>query len=166
MSNHPTHHPGSAILEVLIAATVMALVVTAIAAAMTYSLRGASEARFREAGVSFGQNMIELLRRERKFLGWPAFLAALQPGTYCVNALDTLTLTHITGVPPLAGNYSGNCTDFVDTGYKVGFRRTLVITHDASSTPPTIKATVTIEWQDGTRTPEVILYQEFRKWDE
>lgn len=142
---------GQSIIEVLVATVVVALVMTAIAAALTSSLRNTTESKFRSYAVAHGQEAMEVFVRERSLLGWQQFQEAVISGQFCMNDLPTNSEAFITMPVGTCANgvaYSG--TNFV---------------REANVTvvsPDEIRVEVFVTWSDNGRDREVSLVQVFR----
>lgn len=64
---------GQSIIEILVATVVVGVIVTAVAIGVTYSVRNTAEIRYRETAVKLGSEVMELVSRERRRLGWTEF---------------------------------------------------------------------------------------------
>lgn len=155
---HPVSRRGSVLLEVIIATAIMGLVVTGVAVALTMSLHASTEAQYRELSNRYSSDLVEVLRKERKFLGWIAFTTQLSDGTYCVNDVST-TLAEITTYAVTCDHMSAPDPTTLGSG---SFTRELVIVQDPSN--ETLTATITVQWRDGIRTPDVTQTQVFYRW--
>lgn len=150
---HPHSQSGQTIIEVLIASVVVAMVLTAVAAALTVSVKNTAQSRYQEIARSRAQSGLELYRRERTALGWQAFREVVGDGTYCIDNLPSDTAEFAT----LA---QGDCT----TGTAVlgnTFTREARVTTNG---PDEIRVDVTSGWQDGILDKEVVLSQIFRRY--
>lgn len=147
---------GQTIIEVLIASVVVAMVLTAVAAALTVSVRNTAQSRSQEVARARAQGGLEVFRRERTALGWQAFRNALVSGaTYCINTLP------------------GNSTQFVamsqgacstgETAIGTTFTREAQVTIPNANE---VRVDVTSGWQDGTLDKEVVLSQVFRRYED
>jgi type II secretory pathway pseudopilin PulG len=146
---------GSTIIEVLIATLVVSMVMTAVAAVMTVSVKNTGQLRYRAAASSQAQSALEIFRRERNLLGWESFYAETPGGTYCLNTLPANTAAYVAlNLGSCSGTYShiGN-----------NFEREAIVTKGATD----VRVVIVVTWSDGTRTPapEVRLTQIFRKFN-
>ncbi|HEX7017378.1 MAG TPA: hypothetical protein VF209_00515 [Patescibacteria group bacterium] len=155
MPNKLSSQRGQSIIEVLIATLVVGLVMVAIAAVLTMSVKNTAEGRYRNVATSEGQQVLEIFRRERVRLGWSAFQTALIGGEYCLNSLpaadDELADT-------LAQNI-GVCEESYELGGTAFTRDVLV-----QKTADEVVVVVTVGWLDGDQPREVVLEQEFREY--
>lgn len=148
-----TAQRGSTIIELLIATMVVALVVTAVAAGMTVSIKNQAEAHYREVATTLGQDALDVFRKERGLLGFANFRGSLiNNQRYCVpsNALDLGDLT--LGAP---------CPKNIDVSGQ-DFAREAHVTF----APGIVRVVVTVSWfktNSSDRTVELI--QEFTEWN-
>lgn len=146
---------GSTIIEVLVVTTMITVVMTAIVAGLSFSVKNTAEARYREYAATEAQKAMEVFRRERVALGWERFTAAMSQvsGENCFNTLPE-SLTNLTT--------SGLCGDWY-TPISVGspFKREAFIT--ASGTE--VMVTVTVTWQSADDERQIEVFQEFKNTD-
>ncbi len=140
---------GSTLVELLIAMMIVGTIVTAVAAGVTSSVKNNAEARYREVATNLGQEVLEVMRKERSQLGWVHFYQALSGTQYCVPA----------GVRDVTGFLSGSsCTV---TEANTTFSRILSITKTGGNE---LSATVTVTWvRSPGNTSQITLTQEFRE---
>jgi Tfp pilus assembly protein PilV len=149
---------GQTVIEVLIATGVVALVMTAVAAAMTVSVKNTAESKYRSLAVKLNQESIELFRRERDRMGWESFREV-------VNA-DGVTVTYCLGsaLPTTSQSFidltnSAECNTFPQAG--TAYTREVVAT---VANPDLIELQATVSWADGTQTRSVIIDQDLQNW--
>jgi Tfp pilus assembly protein PilV len=142
---------GSTLIELIIAVMVVGLIVTAIASAVTYSIKNTSEAKFRQAAATLGQEAIEFIRSERARIGHYSLKNNLPPGSYCFNNIPN----NLGSIPP-----SGACgTNYFNyAGHS--FKRDVVVSNPDGEDK--IRVVVTVVWRDGGSERKVELIQEFR----
>jgi Tfp pilus assembly protein PilV len=148
---------GQTIIEVIIAAGIVALVLTAVVAAVTSSVKNTALAKSKTVAVKFSQEGVEFFRNQRAALGWEAFGKFFQDTgtTFCLASIPS-TISQLT---------AGACTthDYVDS--KSTFQRSAVITLSTSgSTITNIKVVVTVTWVDGSVTKTSTITQNFQQW--
>jgi Tfp pilus assembly protein PilV len=145
---------GSSLIEIIIATGVMALVLTAIVAGMTMSLKTTAQSEYRTQAVKRAQEALEIFRRERTLLGWDSFSSELvDSGTYCFQTLPA----------PRTPFLLGACTDdsnIVISG--VDFYRQAVVDIIAADS---LQVTVTVNWDNGDGPRNVEITQVFRQWE-
>jgi type II secretory pathway pseudopilin PulG len=147
------HSFGQTLIEVLIATAVVGLVITAVAAGMTYSIKSTSNSQYRTLATEESQQVIEFLRRERSQIGWESFVEQLPSGQYCVNELPN-------DADGLDGLVLGACSQKI---IKLGTewdRQLTVTTSNATS----FEYYVTITWKDGDQTREVQVDGDLKPW--
>lgn len=146
---------GSTIIELLIAVMVVGLITTAIANAVTYSIKNTGESRFRQVATTLGQQVIEDFRSQKNELGIINFSNTLTAGNNCYSDLDNPVV--------------GSCGDSaVISMAGADFKRDVLIGLGGSGTripddPYYITITVTVSWNDGTSTRDIELIQDFKQ---
>lgn len=143
---------GSTIIELLIAVMIVGLIITAVANAVTTSIKNTGESRFRQNATVLGQQVIEHLRTQKNELGMVNFKNSLTPGDYCYADINN----------PI----SGLCDAQVVTMAGAEFKRDVLVASGGTGTrvdPYYLNVTVTVSWQDGTETRSVELIQEFKQ---
>jgi len=139
---------GSTIIELLIALMVVGLVVTAVAAAGTYSIKNTGEARFRQVATTLGQEVIEKSKNEKSRLGFINFINVVGDNTYC---FDTVPADFETSLPA-----SGTCaSDDVVSLAGSDFIREVVFTTSVTE----VNVEVNISWDDSGSPRTVQLVQ-------
>lgn len=153
ISNHFKHQLGQTLIEVLIATAVVGLVITAVAAGLTYSIKSTSNSQYRTQATEEVQEVVEFLRRERTQAGWESFVEQLPSGEYCVNELPS----DEDGLPGLV---AGACsTQIVKLGTEWS-RQLTVNTSNAFS----FQYYITITWKDGDQTRELQVDGDLKPW--
>ncbi len=143
--------PGQTIVEVLIAVAVMALVLTAVAAVLSMSVKNSAETRFKAVATQKAQQAVEVYRRERKVLGWTNFIANVGNGTYCLNELPTNS-------DEFKALANGACGEGIaEAGTE--FTREALVSQPAANV---VRVVVTVSWQDGNRTRSVVVTQQLQ----
>ncbi len=149
---------GSSLVEIVIVTGVMGLVLTAIVAGLTLSLKTNAEAEYRAQAVKRSQNAMEVFRRERTVRGWDTFLASFTDGaTYCLAELPE----------PSAEFVSGECEDgqsIVVSG--IDFYREATIDIDTTTpSDPQVRVQINTTWDSGGGERNVELVQVFRQFN-
>lgn len=142
---------GQTIIEVLIAIMVVAMVMVTIAASLTLSVKNVAESKYRSLATSWGQEAMEVYRREKNVLGWQAFRDGVVSGIVCLNALPTSSENFIS----LPG---GECEQSL-TLSGAGFKRQALVT----VLPDRVRIEITVSWQSSNLTKSVQLIQELRE---
>jgi len=141
---------GQTIVEILVATAVVALVLTAVASGLTYSIKSASESKYRSVATSKAQEAVEVFRYQRSTLGWETFVEVLATGgAYCYNTLPT----------PEQFLSIGNSicdTGVADSGTE--FKRDVLVTVAGDENSVTVESTVS--WTDGTILRDVVVTQQ------
>jgi len=150
--------PGQTIIEVIIATGVVVLVMTAIMAGLTLSLKNTAQAKYKALASKLAQEGIEAFRRERDLLGFESFRAGLASQTYCLPSIPS----------QLSQFGAGTCGDadgITMTG--VTFFRQAEVVGATDNDPVVVEVSVT--WLDPTAANptgfhESIVTQEFQGW--
>jgi Tfp pilus assembly protein PilV len=143
---------GQSIIEVIIATLIVGMVLTAIAAGLTLSIKNTAQTQLRELSTNFAQEGLEVFRRERNMLGWTAFLEALGNETYCLNTFPKDSAA-FTSMP------TGECSSGTAIAGTTFTRNATVSILSADS----IQVQVTVEWQEADKTNSVEVYQVFQR---
>lgn len=150
------HQAGQTIIEILIATGVVGLVMTAVAAGLTLSVKNTSQSKYRALATREAQEVAELYRRERSRLGWESFQSGVAAGDICLGADLPADTTTFLALQP------GECT--TGENYVLGGasyqRQAFVEVVDATQ----VRITVTVSWIDGTQTRSVELVVELQEW--
>lgn len=148
-----TRNVGSTIIELLIAVMVVGLIITAVANAVTTSIKNTGESRFRENATVLGQQVIEYMHGRKNELGMVNFKNTYAAGNYCFITVES----------PISSACGAN--DLI-TLAGTSFKRNAVITSGGTGThasPYYLNIRVTVSWQDGTSTRDIELIQEFQQ---
>lgn len=139
--------PGQTVVEVLIATAVVAMVMTAVVAGLSLSVRNSAQSRYRAIASKMAQEGLEAYRLQRDRMGYRSFatgVATSGSGRYCLNNLPTTeedfsTLT------------AGACS----TGTEVAgtlIKREAVVEVGAGTPPGSIAVTIEVSWTDSSVT--------------
>lgn len=145
---------GQTIIEVLIATLVVGMVLTAVAATLTVSVKNTAQSRYQEVARARAQSGLELFRRERNKLGWQTFQASLVSGTYCINTLPDSSMAF----DALSPGACGNGVAVIGTDFTRDATVTVVSNDE-------VKVDVLVKWIDGVLNKEVKLTQVFRRYE-
>ncbi len=143
---------GSTMIELLIALMVVGLVVTAITLAGTYSIKNTSQARYKQVATALAQEVVEKSRSEENRLGFSAFVSLVGSNTFC---FDSLPDNYSTDLPSVGGCASNDTISLAGTD----FIREVSFASDNS----TIEVEITVFWQDGESTKQIIQKQQLVK---
>lgn len=158
-----TAQRGSTIIELLIAVMVVGLIVTAVASAVTYSIKNTGESRYRQVSTILGQQVVEFVRGEKNRLGITNLGIFNTTGItrdYCFSTLPSDLDTEPT---------QGQCTQSnVINMAGTNFTRDVSITSGGAGTrtpfdPYYLNIVVTVSWTDGTEIRQIELVQEFKQ---
>ena len=150
---------GSSLIEIIIATAVVGGILTAVATALTFSIKSTAEANYRSVATTKAQEAMEIFRRERTLLGWNDFYDAVNGDTYyCFNTLpDAGTLASVA---------EGRCNTSYTlqvAGVGTNFKRDIVV----STGSDLVTVTVTVSWKNPNnlaRDHKVEISQDIRRW--
>jgi type II secretory pathway pseudopilin PulG len=158
MKKKRTSQAGQTIIEVLIATGVVALVMTAVAAGLTLSVKNSSQSKYRTLATKMASESNELFRRERDRLGWESFYEVLQADgaltTYCID--ESLPVTTQDFVDLAVGSCGGG---FPLAGTSFERETTIELVN-----PDLVRVETDVTWIDGTQQRSVVLTQELQNW--
>lgn len=150
--------PGSSLIEIVVATGVMALVLTAIVAGLTLSLKTNADSKYRSQATKRAQEAMEVFRRERTLQGWDVFADGFVDGaTYCLKDLPA----------PKDAFTPGECTeaDVLVISSVEMFREAVVLIDTSDPNDPQVEVSVTVRWDSGSNQRDVSLVQGFRRWN-
>jgi type II secretory pathway pseudopilin PulG len=155
MVRHWRHlSPGQTLVEILIATAVVAVVLTAIATSLSFTVKNSAEARYRAVASSLAQEAVEVFRRERSVQGWEAFYAGLPASaTYCFNTLPTSPVVFTQGTGACGTTY------FSPSGTAVSFKREASLQKGANQ----VTITVVVSWEDTADWNDVTVTETLRE---
>lgn len=138
---------GQTILELVVALGVVSLVLTALVAAATSSLRFGQVGRLRGLGVKYAQEGIELSRKLRDRGTWSDFVAKSGSGTarWCLSGAGVWSQDTGDGCPLTVGN---------------PFWRTVTFTWS----DPIMEVTSEVSWGERVTPSVVTLVTNFTQW--
>ncbi|MEN8253101.1 MAG: hypothetical protein ABFQ62_01855 [Patescibacteria group bacterium] len=146
---------GASLIEVLVATTVVALVLTSIAASMTMSLKTSSESKYRSFANFYSQEAMEFFKRERVKMGWADFQATLLSFSPNICLMDLPA--DLLDIASFSSSCEGKDEEFVNNE----FTRTVSIRSEAADK---IVLTVTVNWYDGNDQKELSLDGVFKEY--
>lgn len=145
------NNAGSTLIEVLVAILIVGIVLTAIATALSFSIKNNAQAEYRQTASSIAQDAIELFRQQRGALGWTAFEASIaENATKCLSK----------GASTLSAMTSSCTGNYVNTSPPVTFNRTIK-RNDTTDNTKRVSIIVTVSWTDGNSTRNVEIPYDF-----
>ncbi len=143
---------ASTLVEVLIAVSIIALVLTAVSAMMTMSIKLANSNEQKQLALQKTQEALEFFRKERAVNSWHSFSNALvNDGVYCLSSLPE-------SVASMSAKL-GACTDEeVLEAAKYQFQREANISFNNANS---LKIIVEVFWQDNKKTKNLAIEQNF-----
>lgn len=138
---------GQTLLELVVAIGVVAIVITALVAAVTASLRYSQSTRLRSRGVKYAQEGLELSRKLRDTNTWSTFDSyANGSGSWCLDENGAWVVD----------TASGNCPVSVGNNF---WRRVHFVRND-----PIMEVTVSVSWGERNTPSSIELKTHFTQW--
>lgn len=146
---------ASTLIEVLVAVSIIALVMTAISAMMAMSIKLAESNEKKQLALQKAEEALEFFRKERSISSWSGFSTPLTDGAvYCINVLPE-SVASISA--QLGACAEGN---FMEAA-KYSFQRQAAISFNDINN---VKITVDMNWQDGEKAKDLSLDQNFENY--
>lgn len=125
---------GQSLIEVVVAVGMIGMLLVAILALITLSLKNSRLAKAKTQAVALAQEGVELMRTYRD-LSWTGLVAKADGNSYSL---------------PLNWTINNSLTDICPVTFNINnlFRRCLVL---SDATVNSVLLTVTVEWQEGNR---------------
>ncbi|MFH0943151.1 MAG: hypothetical protein V1810_03185 [Candidatus Beckwithbacteria bacterium] len=143
----PRKNPGQSLVEVIVAVGMMALLLTAVLALISLSVKNSRLAKDRTKAVGFAQEGVELIRTYRD-LSWTELLA--KAGSEYDLAKGWTVESSLSAICP----ETNNIDDF--------FKRCVRITDTGSNTATVI---VTVSWQEGSQRYNAVQQTSLSLWE-
>lgn len=146
---------GSTLIEVLVAVSIIALVLTSIGAMITMSIRLADSNEQKQLALQKAQEAIEFFRKERSINSWLRFSSNLNnSGVYCVSSLPV-------SIASMSAKL-GSCSDSdILEAAKYEFKRQAAINFNGSDS---LSVEIDINWIEGSKTKNLSLQQNFENY--
>lgn len=146
---------GSSLVEVLVAVSIIALVLTAVSSLIFASVKLAESNEIRQLALQKNEETLEYFRKERFLNSWNSFATNLQDGTtYCISTMPA----DLTGMAEKAGA----CAD--DNNFQAAsyyFQREVTVD---VLTADSINLIVGISWNSGGEEKVLSLEQVFERY--
>ncbi len=136
-----TLHQGNSLIEVVVAAAIVALILVGLVNVTTTNLSNSQYSRNKTLATKYADEALEWIRIQRDALGWDAlsYFASASPPDYCMNTL--------------VWTYGGLC-DNTDARIDELFHRDVNLYLDPLETGK-ITVTVKVSWVQGALNPNV-----------
>lgn len=146
---------GSTLVEILVAVTIIALVLTAVSAMISMSVKLADSNEKKQLALQKAEEALEFFRKERATNSWYGFSTSMTDGsTYCVSSLPE-------SVASLSAQL-GVCGDEdVLEAARYSFKRQALVTFLSSNQ---ISVQIEMLWDDGTKSKNFLLDQSFENY--
>lgn len=146
---------GSTLVEILIAISVIALVLTAVGSMISMSIKLSDSNEQKQLALQKAQEALEFFRRERSINSWSSFSTPLDDGAiYCLNSLPD-------NVASMSASL-GACADgdFLEAA-KYEFQREAVVNFNNANS---LKVEIDLLWQDGNKAKDLTIEQNFENY--
>lgn len=146
---------ASTLIEVLIAVSIIATVLTAVSAMISMSIKVSDGNERKQLALQKAQEALEFFRKERSINSWFSFSSPLVNGSrYCVSSLPE-------AVSSMSAKL-GACSDSdVLEAAKYEFKREAVISFNSANS---VNVQIDLRWTDGAKAKNLILEQSFENY--
>jgi len=146
---------ASTLVEVLIAVSIIALVLTSVSAMILMSIKLASSNEQQQLALQKAQETMEFFRKERAVNSWHTFSAPLEDGgRYCINSLPE-------SVASLSAHLGACEEDSFLEAAKYQFQREAAITFNSENN---LKVEIEVLWQDNSKSKNLAIEQNFENY--
>jgi type II secretory pathway pseudopilin PulG len=152
LNKHPISQQASTLVEVLVAVTIIALVLTAVSAMISMSIKLANSNEQNQLALQKAQEGLEFFRKERLINSWYSFSTPLTDGaTYCLSSIpeETASISAQLGVCGEA--------DVLEAA-KYNFKREVTVNYNGANS---LTVQVDLNWTDGNKDKNLNLEQSF-----
>ncbi len=145
---------ASTLIEVLIAVSIIALVLTAVSAMITMSIKLANSNEQKQLALQKAQEAMEFFRKERSINSWHSFFTPLSDGVYCVNDLPE-------EIASMSAQLGVCNDDEMLEAAKYQFQREASVTVNNANS---LKIAVEVLWQDNEKNKNLSIEQGFENF--
>lgn len=155
MNNQLSRQRASTLVEVLVAVTVIALVLTAVGAMISMSIKLASSNEQQQLALQKAQEALEFFRKERLINSWYSFSNPLvDDSTYCLSSMPE----EVASISAKLGFCSEQ--DVLEAA-KYNFKREASVNFSGSNS---LTIQVDMNWTDGNKAKNLTLEQSFENY--
>lgn len=146
---------ASTLIEILIAVTIIALVLTSVSAMITMSIKLASSNEQKQLALQKAQEAMEFFRKERSVNSWHSFSIPLEDeSSYCISSLPE-SVASMSAKLGICGD-----TDILEAA-KYEFKREANIEFNAENS---VRVEIDVLWQDGNKNKNLSIQQNFENF--
>ncbi len=146
---------ASTLIEVLIAVSIIALVLTAVGSMISMSIKLADSNEKQQLALQKAEEALEFFRKERSINSWYTFSTSLaDEAIYCVSDLPE-------SVASMSAQLGVCADDDVLEAARYKFKRQAVIDFDGLNS---VKVSIGLNWQEGTKSKSLSLEQSFENY--
>lgn len=146
---------GSTLIEILVAVTIIALVLTAVSAMISMSIKLADSNEKQQLALQKAEEALEFFRKERAIWSWTAFSTPLVDlSTYCMRDLPS-------SVASISAQLGECGDDEVLSAARYSFKRQATVTFESAN-----RLSIEIEmlWNDGAKAKNLVIDQQFENY--
>lgn len=146
---------ASTLIEILVAVSIIALVLTSVGAMITMSIRLADGNEQQQLALQKAEEALEFFRKERSINSWHSFSTPLEDGeSYCINSLPT-------SVASMSAQL-GTCgeTEFLEAA-KYPFQREALVQFNNEES---VKIVIGVAWQNSSKDKSLSIEQNFENY--
>jgi type II secretory pathway pseudopilin PulG len=146
---------ASTLVEVLVAVSIIALVLTAVSAMISMSVKLSDSNEKKQLALQKAQEALEFFRKERSINSWYGFSTFLiDSSRYCVSSLPEEVASISTKL--------GACSDSdLLEAARYSFKREAVVNFDGNDT---LSVQIDLKWNEGNKAKSLILEQNFENY--
>ena len=145
---------ASTLVEILIAVSVIALVLTSVSAMITMSIRLADSNEQKQLALQKAQEALEFFRRERSINSWHSFSTPISDGVYCVSSLPE-------EIASMSAKLGVCDEENLLEAAKYRFKREAVVQFNSVDN---VKIEIEILWEDGNKDKNLAIEQNFENF--
>ena len=146
---------ASTLVEILVAVSIIALVLTAVSAMISMSIKLADSNEKKQLALQKAQEVLEFFRKERAINSWYSFSTPLEDSElYCLSNLPE----SVASISAKLGACSD--TDVLEAARYKFKRETLVNFNNANN----VSIQVELKWNEGNKAKNIILEQSFENY--
>ncbi len=146
---------GSTLVEILVAVTIISLVLTAVSAMISMSVKLAESNEKKQLALQKAEEAMEFFRKERVISSWYSFSTPLTDGaTYCVSSLPE-------DVASLSAKLGGCSNSDTMEAARYSFQRQAVVNFNSVNR---LNIQIEMLWNDGSKAKNLVLEQSFENY--
>jgi len=146
---------ASTLVEVLVAVSIIALVLTAVSAMISMSVKLSDNNEKNQLALQKAQEALEFFRKERAINSWYGFSTPFNNNAhYCISSLPE-------EVASISAKLGVCADDDVLEAARYKFKREVVIEFDSTDS---LSVQIDVQWSDGNKAKNLLLQQNFENY--